>query len=62
MKPKLVVPRAGRLPLYGALATVAVEPDVLTVPFQRLLTDAPDSVTVHDESAEEPAVTVTSPW
>jgi len=62
MKPKLVVPLATTAPLYGALATVVVDPDVVTVPFQRLLTDAPDSVTVHDDSAEAPAVTVTSPW
>lgn len=62
MKPKLVVAPAARLPLCGALRTVTVDPDPVTTPFQEVLTDAPVRVTFHEVIAEEPAVTVTSPW
>lgn len=60
--PKLVDPPAARLPLYGALRTVTVDPDPVETPFQMEVKDAPGSVTFHDVTADAPAVTVTSPW
>jgi hypothetical protein len=60
--PKLVDPPAARLPLYGALRTVTVDPEPVATPFQTELTDAPGRVTFHDVIADARAVTATSPW
>lgn len=65
MKPNDVEPEAGSDPLCETFVTVAVEPLVLSVPFQIWLMVWPLGrvhCTVQPLIAELPAVTVTSPW
>jgi hypothetical protein len=63
--PKLVEPPAGSDPLYETLLTDAVEPLVVSVPFQTWVMVWPLAnvhFTVQPVMAELPAVTVTEAW
>jgi hypothetical protein len=63
--PNVVVPPAGRDPLYDAFVTDTDEPVVPSVPFQTCEMLCPaDAVhrTVQRLIAELPATTITSPW
>jgi hypothetical protein len=65
MNPKAVEVPAASAPFQETFFTVTVDPLVLRVPLHAWLTDCPlpsVQLTVQPSIAEEPAVTVTSPW
>ena len=65
MNPKLVLPPACRPPFQDRFFAVTVDPLVVTVALQAWVMVCPLAyvqVTVQPLIAEEPAVTLTSPW
>src|SRR5262245_44824991 len=64
-KPNVVVPLAGRLPLYDRFRTVTLDPLTVSAPFHSWVIDWPLAKvqrTAQLVIGAEPARTVTSPW
>ena len=65
VKPQLVLAPAGSEPLYDRFFAVTASPEPVIVAFQVLVKRWPVGqvqVTVHEEIAVLPALTVTAPW